>query len=579
MAKKYSVEDVLKKIVDGNSSDMEPLGEDDDEEEGEEEEWTPAAEIGENQDSSDNDERLEEDTTLKSSASSEGKRKAYQWKRQQFEPPSVEFVEYVKEDSQERLGWTPYMYFKDFVTDEMLLEISEETNLYSMQKDGMSVNTNAQEIEQILGMYLHMGLVQMPNLRAYWEMETRYPAVCDVMSRGRFMNLLTQIHFQDNLNVSEEAKRDKVWKLRPWLEKLRQRFLCVPPEECHAVDQIIVPFKGKSHLRCYMPGKPHKWGFRMWGRIGQSGYLYDFDVCQGGENSDKEKSDVAGDVVLKMTSTLPPGRNHKVFADDFFTSVPLVEHLKQRGIYYIGTVRRNRVKNCQLMDERELRTKGRGSLDFRVNQENTIIVRWCNSKAVNLLSSFVGVEPLSTLRRWDQKAKTYTVIPRPAIVDAYNRFAGGLDLLDTLSALYKFSLRSRRWYIYIWWHTVTVAVINAWIRYRRDLEKLQPWQEPLPLRRFQASVGTALTSAGKVKKCSGPLSFPDATPAPPRKRKATEVPPDVRKDGLDHVPTWELRQRCKCCSGRLTHVYCQKCRVHLCLNKHRNCFHAYHYAK
>lgn len=120
------------------------------------------------------------------------------------------------------------------------------------------VNTNAQEIEKILGMHMHMGLVQMPNVRAYWEMETRYPAVCDVMQWGRFLNLLMLIHFQDNFNVSEDAKKDEVWKLRPWLEKLRQRRLCVPPEECHNVDEIMVPFKGKSHLQCYMPGKSHK---------------------------------------------------------------------------------------------------------------------------------------------------------------------------------------------------------------------------------------------------------------------------------------------------------------------------------
>ncbi|TRZ03544.1 hypothetical protein DNTS_009302, partial [Danionella cerebrum] len=95
------------------------------------------------------------------------------------------------------------------------------------------------------------------------------------------------------------------------------------------------------------------------------------------------------------------------------------------------------------MDEKELKTKGRGSLDFRVNQEDNIIVRWYDNKAVNLLSSFVGVEPLGNVRRWDRKAKTYIMVPRPAIVDTYNRFMGGVDLLDMLSALYRFSFRSR----------------------------------------------------------------------------------------------------------------------------------------
>lgn len=60
-----------------------------------------------------------------------------------------------------------------------------------------------------------------------------------------------------------------------------------------------------------MPAKPHKWGVKMWGDSGQSGFLYDFDVCQGAENPDKEKSKVGvtEEVVLKMTSTLPAGKN------------------------------------------------------------------------------------------------------------------------------------------------------------------------------------------------------------------------------------------------------------------------------
>ena len=594
MARRYSVEDALKIIMDGDASDIEELGEDNGDDD---EEWTPPAQSTE--EDSDDDEVLEDvnedqttaevaeedpttSTNTTQSARGKVKRKEYQWKKRKFEPPTVEFEECVDEDTEDRSNWTPYMYFKYFVTEEMVQEIAEETNLHSVQKDGISVNTTLKEIEQFLGMYMHMGLVQMPNLRAYWEMETRYPSVCDVMSRDRFLKLLTLIHFQDNLNVSEDEKKDKLWKLRPWLQKLRERFLCVPPEHCHAVDEIMVPFKGKSNLRAYMPGKPHKWGFKMWGRAGQSGFLYDFDVCQGAENPDKEKSDVGatGDVVLKMTSTLPSGKNHKVFADNYFTSVPLVEHLKKRGIYYIGTVRMNRVKGCNMMDEKELKTKGRGSFDFRVNQEDNIIVRWYDNKAVNLLSSFVGVEPVGKVRRWDRKAKTYLMVPRPAIVESYNTFMGGVDLVDMLCALYKYSIRSRRWYMYIWWHTVTLAVINAWNLYRRDQKDLNPRKKTLPLRRFQASVGTSLTSAGKVR-CGRPLSSPEATPTPPRKRKTASVPPDVRKDGLNHFPTWESRQRCKHCRDkpRFTCVYCVKCKVHLCLNKERNCFQDYHQAK
>lgn len=216
----------------------------------------------------------------------------------------------------------------------------------------------------------------------------------------------------------------------------------------------------------YVPAKPHKWGFKMWG---QRGFLYDFDVCQGAQNPDREKSEVGvtGEVVLKMTSTLPAEKNHKVFAD---------------------------------------------------------------------------------------------------------KFMGGIDFLDMLSALYKFSFRSRGWYMYIWRHTVTVAVINSWNLYRRDQKKLEPQMKPMGLRRFQALAGTTLTSAGKTKiKCGRPLSSPEAAATPSRKRPSCSVPLDVRRDDIDHFPTWETRQRCKHCIGNhFSHVYCEKCKVHLCLNKERN---------
>lgn len=58
MSRKYCVEDALKKIVDGNSSDMGQLGEDDNDDD--DEDWTLTGRIEENSGSSDNEEALDE---------------------------------------------------------------------------------------------------------------------------------------------------------------------------------------------------------------------------------------------------------------------------------------------------------------------------------------------------------------------------------------------------------------------------------------------------------------------------------------------------------------------------------------
>ena len=83
------------------------------------------------------------------------------------------------------------------------------------------------------------------------------------------------------------------------------------------------------------------------------------DMKELGEDDDDEKEKKG------WTPTAKIGENQDSSDDDESQKLCL----KQRGIYYIDTVQMNRVKNCPLMDEKELKTKGRGSLDFRVNQE------------------------------------------------------------------------------------------------------------------------------------------------------------------------------------------------------------------
>ena len=71
-----------------------------------------------------------------------------------------------------------------------------------------------------------MGLVIMPSIRSYWGIYLTYDGVSSVLSRNRFLSILRNIHFVDNLGVTDETKSNyHCWKIRPWLEKLRENFL------------------------------------------------------------------------------------------------------------------------------------------------------------------------------------------------------------------------------------------------------------------------------------------------------------------------------------------------------------------
>ena len=88
------------------------------------------------------------------------------------------------------------------------------------------------------------------------------------------------INFNDNNKDKrkQDENRDRLFKIRPQFEALRQNCLSQEPEEYNSIDEQIIPLKGRSFLRPYMPNKSHKWGFKVFSRNGTSGMLYDFEL-------------------------------------------------------------------------------------------------------------------------------------------------------------------------------------------------------------------------------------------------------------------------------------------------------------
>ena len=78
--------------------------------------------------------------------------------------------------------------------------------------------------------------MKLPLQRSYWDTFMTYPGVSFVMGRNNFETLFPNIHFVNNLDGNQEEKSDRLWKLQPWVNSLRENFLKVSPEEYHAVD-------------------------------------------------------------------------------------------------------------------------------------------------------------------------------------------------------------------------------------------------------------------------------------------------------------------------------------------------------
>lgn len=508
--------------------------------------------------------------------------KTYRWLKKDFEVPDVNFQDEPAESGSK--DDTPLVYFRRFFTLDMLENIVEHTNRYSVQKHGKCVDTSIKEMEQVLGMYLRMGLAQMSGVRMYWENEVRYGPVADTMSRNRFMQILSVIHFTDNEIATDEIKKDRLWKLRPFLESFRTQCLSIAPHQRQSIDEMMVPYKGKfGGIRQYIKGKPHPWGFKVWARCCVTGLLHDFDVYQGkGGNNAKEKSQlgIGGDVVMKLCEPLPEKVNFLIFADNFFTSMPLIERLLAKGIYYTGTVRKNRLSKCELATDKVLAKKGRGSYDYRVESNtNTVCLKWQDTKAVSVMSTYAGPEPMRKARRWDKSKEEYADIDQPNVINEYNTSMGGVDMLDAHLARCKFTIRTRRWYMILFWHFVSVSVINAWLFYQRECEREGIiGSKVLKLRSFQGLVAKGLIEVGTRKRGRPSLQDDTTSPQPPRFVRIYHSQ-DARLDQFAHWPVKEEhRRRCAVCKDLKTEMHCEKCEVPLCINKKRNCFKDYHNA-
>ena len=112
---------------------------------------------------------------------------------------------------------TPYQYFKMFVTDQLLDMVAEQSNLYSVQSSGSSINITAKGIEKFHGIYFQMGLVKLPSTRLYRETHMSYNEVSSILSKNHFSAILHNLH-----SVRKDA--DCAWKIRPWLSGLGENF-------------------------------------------------------------------------------------------------------------------------------------------------------------------------------------------------------------------------------------------------------------------------------------------------------------------------------------------------------------------
>jgi DNA excision repair protein ERCC-6 len=437
--------------------------------------------------------------------------------------------------------------------------IHKETNRYAQQKNFQQFYVSTEEIMSFLGILILSGYHPVPEMRHYWSLDDDLgnTAVKACMSRNRFIELKRFLHLNDNSKAS--GSKDKLFKLRPFLDMLSKNILRFGVFTTKlSVDESMVPYFGRFGCKMFIRGKPVRFGYKVWCLCSPSGYMFAFDVYTGKKEGAQRATSVGATTVLNLLKVCDTSL-HEVYFDSFFTDPDLLVRLRDLGFRATGTIRENRTRDASLPSKVVMNKASRGDFEFCFDRrEEVYLVKWKDSSVLTMASNHEGHLPLGSVKRYSVQEKKNISVNIPKCVQSYNGGMGGVDQLDKLASSYRPNIAGKKWWHNLFCHFVNVAVINAWILHRQAEEKPMTHLE---FRRHVARDLMAVTSKKQVESYH-----------------ATPVPSSRRLQGFGHWPETlseeggpQKQLRCASCSLKAGYR-CKQCDVTL----HPKCFEAYH---
>lgn len=487
------------------------------------------------------------------------------------------------------LNLPPQDYVSKYIPEDIFNVITDQTNRTYVEKKGRPLISNSEQTKKFFGSCIKMSIMGLPRARMYYDVRTKVHAISSILPRDLFFAIRNNLKVvYDNDVPLAERESTKFWKVNPLIKSVRTGCLLNSRTKKVAIDEQMVPFWGRCPARQVIKSKPNPCGIKIFVAAAPDGLPLDFLIYNGKgdlivDDPMFSRLNIGGKSVIKLLSTFPRGIS--VYMDRYFTSEELLDLLhSEREATGTGTLQKMRIpSNSKLKEDKIMKREGRGSIDQSVRSDGQIsLVKWFDNKAVLLISSKEGVEPLDKCRRWCRKNRVFIEVDRPLVVKEYNINMGGVDFLDRLISYYRISARTRKWTVRLIMHFFDFAIAAGWIEYRRHQRSLgTPKKDVLDLMNFKEEYAEFLIHGHKVVEEDSDPDYVCTIP-PPRKQPRVAHPPDaLRTKNILHIPeipTPAKKNRCRFpgCGSNGARVQCSTCKVYLCLQENRNCFKAYH---
>jgi hypothetical protein len=183
--------------------------------------------------------------------------------------------------------------------------------------------------------------------------------------------------------------------------------------------------------------------------------------------------------IVKALCNAYNGSHRTIYVDRFYTSLDLLRALYKMDIYVTGTVMANRLPKDLKIAKSSATFKEMDRGDFKkhvykfkdsegIGREFGLVA-WKDSEIVYCLTSVDNTNAIGECRR--RSSDGIIELPRPQVIDQYNKFMGGVDLADMRRLHCNSTIMGQhRWWLKLFFYLLDVGTANALVLYREAMK-------------------------------------------------------------------------------------------------------------
>ncbi|KAF0744882.1 piggyBac transposable element-derived protein 4-like [Aphis craccivora] len=182
--------------------------------------------------------------------------------------------------------------------------------------------------------------ISLPNFRDCWGEHLGLSRVYNFLSQKRFEEIRRFLHFNDNSKMLEKDNihYDRLYKI---IDHLNNKFNSIPNTRDLSLDEQFCAAKARS-------------------------FSYQFEIYSDQENDQRFRSPnepdigASSNIVVRLTRNVPRHKNHSIYFENIYTSIPLAAYLHKNGILCLGIVRKDRLPNNKIPSDQIIQKDVRG---------------------------------------------------------------------------------------------------------------------------------------------------------------------------------------------------------------------------